>query len=185
MRVLQDARALATRQRLDAAFVELLWRRPYDDLRVAEIAKKAKVGRSTFYAHYSSKEELLRSQFRRIVAPMMLATGDAEAPLDCMRLFAHVATARALFENIMRGTGSRVMRECFAEHLRRLMRRGLTVRGDVPRAMMVGFVVHGLMAVMEFAARSGTGTEPEAMQVIFQQLVAGRLGGSGGGSALS
>ena len=176
-RVLEDGRAVATRRRLDAGFVGLLMRRSYDDLRVAEIAKKSGVGRSTFYAHYASKEELLRSQFRRIVAPMMLPTGDAVQPLDCTRLFAHILSARVLFENVIRGgAGNQVIRDCFAEHLRRLMKRGLAVRGDVPKKMMVGFVVHGLMAVMEFAAMNRSSVTPEALQGIFQRLVGGRMG---------
>ena len=176
-RVLQDARAVATRRRLDAGFVELLRRCCYDDLRVAEITTKSGVGRSTFYAHYSSKEELLRSQFRRIVTPMMLVTDDATHPLDCTRLFAHILTARVLFENVMRGgAGNKVMRECFAEHLRRCIKRGMAVRGDVPKKMMVGFVVHGLMAVMEYAATSKASATPEALQEIFQRLVGERIG---------
>jgi AcrR family transcriptional regulator len=171
-----DARALATRQRLDQGFVELLMRRAYDDLRVAEIAKKAGVGRSTFYAHYKSKDELLRSQFRRIVTPMMLATGDPARPLDCTRLFAHILVAQALFHSLMRGAdGSKVIRECCAEHLRRLMKRGMKVRADVPKTMMVGFVVHGLMAVLEFATmREGT-AKPEELQEMFQRLVGERV----------
>ena len=66
----KDERVVRSRKRLDAAFVELLHRRAYGNMRVSDIAKKAGVGRATFYAHYPSKDHLLRSQFDRFVAPM-------------------------------------------------------------------------------------------------------------------
>jgi AcrR family transcriptional regulator len=51
----KDERVRRTRMRIDAAFVDLLHRRAYGNIRVSEIVKKAGVGRPTFYAHYSTK----------------------------------------------------------------------------------------------------------------------------------
>ena len=54
-----DRRTQRTRQSLKAAFVELMLTRGYDVLTAEEICRKANVGRSTFYLHYSNKEQLL------------------------------------------------------------------------------------------------------------------------------
>src|SRR5438552_2594273 len=86
----KDQRVVRTRKRVDAAFVELLHRRAYGNIRVSDITRKAGVGRATFYAHYSSKDDLLRSQFNRIVAPMLVMTPGDACPLDATALFAHL-----------------------------------------------------------------------------------------------
>ena len=57
-----DIRAVRTRQQINSAFVMLMHRRSYDSMRVSDITRKAGVGRATFYAHFTSKDDLLRSQ---------------------------------------------------------------------------------------------------------------------------
>jgi len=54
-----DRRTLKTKRALAAAFKQLLLEKGYDAITIQEIIDKADVGRSTFYAHYESKEQLL------------------------------------------------------------------------------------------------------------------------------
>jgi AcrR family transcriptional regulator len=53
-----DARAKRTRERLSWALVDLIREKDYDAISVQEVAARAQVGRSTFYAHFSDKEDL-------------------------------------------------------------------------------------------------------------------------------
>ena len=53
-----DLRARRTRDQLAWALVGLLHEKPYDDISVQDIAERAKVGRSTFYAHFQDKDEM-------------------------------------------------------------------------------------------------------------------------------
>jgi len=59
-----DRRAQRTRQALLSAFVELVLARGYETLTTGEISRRANVGRSTFYLHYASKEELLKESIK-------------------------------------------------------------------------------------------------------------------------
>src|SRR5512143_2071165 len=77
-----DQRVARTRDLLDAAFVALLHRRTYEAIRVGDIVRKAGVGRATFYAHYATKHDLLQSQLRRIVFPMIVAAEDGAGLID-------------------------------------------------------------------------------------------------------
>src|SRR5947209_9513650 len=120
----KDARILRTRMRIDAAFVQLLNRRPYGDIRVSSIIRKAGVGRATFYAHYSAKDDLLRSQFDRIVAPMLVASSTTGHLLDASRFFAHIRSAPHLYVALMgpnAGTAPAVLRKCFETRARKVL----------------------------------------------------------------
>src|SRR5262245_43646956 len=55
-----DRRVHRTRTALFHALIELILERDYDAISVGEIAEKANVGRSTFYAHFTDKDDLLR-----------------------------------------------------------------------------------------------------------------------------
>ena len=54
-----DRRTLRTRQALHQALFRLVLERGYDQTSVADIADTANVGRSTFYAHFTDKDDLL------------------------------------------------------------------------------------------------------------------------------
>ena len=60
-----DRRVRRTRHRLKEALLELIDERDYDAITIQEITDRADVGRSTFYSHFGSKEDLLFSGFDR------------------------------------------------------------------------------------------------------------------------
>src|SRR5688500_14242093 len=56
-----DRRVQRTREVLQKALIELINDRHYDDITIQDIVDRANVGRTTFYLHYNSKEELFSS----------------------------------------------------------------------------------------------------------------------------
>ena len=63
----QDRRTQRTQQTLFDALIDLLKVKHYDAISVKDIIEKANVGRSTFYAHYQTKDDLLKSGFERVL----------------------------------------------------------------------------------------------------------------------
>ena len=56
-----DARVRRTRDALGDALVTLMQEKPFDSITVQDVLDLAGVGRSTFYTHYSDKDDLLMS----------------------------------------------------------------------------------------------------------------------------
>ncbi|MCC3327727.1 TetR/AcrR family transcriptional regulator [Nocardia abscessus] len=76
-----DRRVRRTRALLHRALIELMVERAYDRITVRDILARADVGRSTFYAHYRDKDDLLlRSSTDYLRAAMAAAETDADAP---------------------------------------------------------------------------------------------------------
>ena len=55
----EDRRIARTHRLLQEALISLMGERGYDILTVQDIIDRADVGRSTFYAHFKDKEDLL------------------------------------------------------------------------------------------------------------------------------
>src|ERR1700704_3912144 len=58
-----DRRSLRTKAMLQHALNSLIQKKGYDAITIKDICDAANVGRSTFYAHYTSKDDLKRSGF--------------------------------------------------------------------------------------------------------------------------
>lgn len=59
-----DRRVIRTREALQRALMALIAQRTYDDISVGDICRVAKVARSTFYTHYTGKDDLKRAGLR-------------------------------------------------------------------------------------------------------------------------
>lgn len=62
-----DRRSQRTRQALGDALVELMMEKGYEAVSIKEIIERANVGRSTFYTHFTDKDDLFVSQLDRLI----------------------------------------------------------------------------------------------------------------------
>lgn len=67
-----DRRVMKTRQLIQSTYFELLREKKLGKITVSEIARKANIDRKTFYLHYDSVEEILKSICRDKVDELMM-----------------------------------------------------------------------------------------------------------------
>jgi AcrR family transcriptional regulator len=170
-----DRRVSRTRRSIDDAFLALLHRRGYDSVGVSDITREADVGRATFYEHYTSKDDLLRSQLRRVSDSMLRARSDEPGVIDATPLFAHVRDMPLLYRLVAgRSAASRslrVLREVLDERVATILRAQLADGGTLaapwtpPVAARV--LVAGLCALLEWWTEHGMQASVNDLQALF------------------
>ena len=68
-----DARVKRTRDALGDALIALMQEKPFDTITVQDVLDRARVSRSTFYTHYSDKDDLLMSDAEEFFESLSMA----------------------------------------------------------------------------------------------------------------
>jgi AcrR family transcriptional regulator len=114
-----DRRSLRTRRALLAAFIELVLERGYAAIGIADIVQLADIGRSTFYAHFRSKDELLIASMQWMF-DILAESAIPEAPRDALDgLVAHFWSNRRLAQVVLSHPIEPKLRRALTETLQR------------------------------------------------------------------
>jgi AcrR family transcriptional regulator len=137
----EDRRVRRTKHALGAALVELMVAEEFDAITVQRVIEKAKVGRTTFYAHFKNTDDLLLSDAERFFT--LLAeyferpgvAGNRVAPVA--ELLQHMRDVRA-FQRALDRSGRRdVLFDLIAGHLAKLIARRIAVLTPDPGTLAV------------------------------------------------
>lgn len=122
-----DRRVARSVQALLQAFIALMQEGSYARIRVADIAGRANVGRSTFYDHFRSKDEILLASMGWMFAILAGAT-DPKAPRPPIEmLVAHFWDNRRLARSVLAPPTERRLRRALAAAVEEKLGPG---RGD-------------------------------------------------------
>ena len=115
-----DRRVGRTRKALKEALTDLILEKGYEAVTVQDVIDRADVGRSTFYAHFVDKDDLLMAILADLEVPgpdTTRWTPDDPAFGWTLELFRHFGSGKRLFKAVASGQSSALAR---AETTRRL-----------------------------------------------------------------
>ncbi|WP_410875391.1 TetR/AcrR family transcriptional regulator [Nocardia sp. A7] len=172
-----DRRVRRTRDTLHRALIELMIERGYDKVTVSDIIGRADVGRSTFYAHYRDKDDLLLVSCTEFLRREIIRTTTPGSPLAPLRVMFHLAAQypevyRPLIGPKATATVVRAYRQGVAELVGELL-------GEQPTGT-IEFLSWGLLGVLGTVIESPVPTPPALAWQRFETLALYGLSGSGG-----
>lgn len=180
-----DRRILRTRALLLDALISLFLRKDYESITIKNIVDEANVGRSTFYAHYAGKEDLLRSGFENLRAHLSDQHKQARAkrrdpkPRDlgfCLAMFEHTRDHIDLYRALVGGRGGTVVLESIRAILSDLLRDELTAELEAPSGeapppeLVVQYFVGAFMAVLTWWLDQNADIPPERIDAMFRRM---------------
>jgi AcrR family transcriptional regulator len=145
----EDRRVRRTKHALGAALVELMVAEEFDGITVQQVIEKAKVGRTTFYAHFRNTDDLLLSDAERFLGLLTEyferpgVAGHRVAPVT--ELLRHMRDLRA-FQRALDRSGRRdVLYDLIAGHLAKLIERRIALLVPDPSTLSVPIPVASRM----------------------------------------
>lgn len=141
-----DRRIRKTREALYSAFISLIVERGYDAISVQDIIDAADVGRTTFYAHFKSKDELLTFGFQRLRDELhsLLDAADSKGSWNFVEpLLRHAKAHAGLYLALLNGGGGRLAEREFQSIVEEMVASELGGQGDdrTTVAMLTGALI--------------------------------------------
>jgi AcrR family transcriptional regulator len=184
----KDRRVQKTRRLLLHALGTLLHEKRYDAIVVQEILDRANVGRSTFYAHFRDKDDLLQSAIRDVLRAVTPTEAVAASRSEKV-----IGFSRAMFEHIeqhMRAskTGLKLRsREVVHARLRRVLEERVSEElgaialssspSRVPRDLLARHLTSTFVVVLEWWVDRQSKLSAGEVDDVFRRLVLPALAG--------
>jgi AcrR family transcriptional regulator len=99
-----DRRVARTQAAIRDAFVKLFFERGFDEVGVGDIAEAADVARSTFYQHFTSKEQVLCATMQPMLVHLAAAVDSPEIPPHLPGVIGHFWSNRRLAQAVFTGS---------------------------------------------------------------------------------
>ncbi|ANP86015.1 hypothetical protein BA011_09925 [Rhizobium leguminosarum] len=177
-----DRRIARTRTSLHRALISLIIEKGYDSITVEEICQAANVGRSTFYLHYTGKDDLkqsgldgLRRQLAETAAHAAKGEGSQRLGFS-LAMFEHARDHVDVYRALAGSRGGAVALGTIRQILSDLVRAelatnvGKPLQDAIPRELVVQYVVGAYMAVLTWWLDGGTKLPPDRVDAMFRRL---------------
>lgn len=178
-----DRRVARTRATLHQTLMSLILKQGYEAITIQDICEAANVGRSTFYAHYASKDDLMRSGLDHLRRVLVDRQRDALAtPGDIkhrslgfsLTLFEHARDHIDLHRGLVGGgaVALGIIRQILSDLVRDELAATVnkTSEDAIPRELVVQYVVGAYMAVLTWWLDKGAKLPPQRIDAMFRRL---------------
>jgi AcrR family transcriptional regulator len=159
-----DRRAQRTREVLQKALIELIAERGYDAITIHDIVDRANVGRTTFYLHYNSKDELFMSCHEAMIHTLHIGPFhplsreellSPEIPPEASLAYRHFEERRKQLYPIFQGKDSllilRKIRDRSAREIEANLRSAFSeMKSTIPLDLLANYLVGAQIALIQW-----------------------------------
>lgn len=151
-----DLRVIKTKKILYETLIELMKTKTFEEIKVSDICTKALINRSTFYAHYEDKYELLlefinslKEEFINELSKNKNILNTREYYLEMIRLFLdHIENKRDIYSAIMINNRNSIMMDILSsvannEVIKKMEASNISTR--VPANIIAKFYLGGVL----------------------------------------
>jgi AcrR family transcriptional regulator len=179
-----DRRVERTRELLQKALMDLIAERGYDSITIQDIVDRANLGRTTFYLHYNSKDELFMSCHEAIVGEFHIGLLhpltreellSPQIPPEMASAYRHLEEGRELLYPIFQGRDSqfilRQIRDRSAREIEANL-RAVFVEADsaIPFEMLANYLVGAQITLMQWWLEKRRSHTAESLAQTFHHL---------------
>jgi len=176
-----DRRIQRTRQLLQDALIAVILEKGYEAVTVQDVIDRANVGRSTFYAHFQDKEDLLLSGFEHLKTEfekhLLDASVTSTSPWELsLSMFQHAEGQRQLYKALAGKQGGNVvltyiqkyLAAYLSEHLKQQLKKR---KNHFPYEILSNYIASSFISLLTWWLDTDSSYSATQMNEFYRQLV--------------
>lgn len=186
-----DRRQQKTRVAIFEAFTELLTEKSYNKITVQEIIERANIGRSTFYAHFETRDDLIKALCGYLFSHVFSKALEAEKTHDfslsvsgyhvvAVHILYHLRDSRKNVTALLAGESSLFLKY-LKDYLRQYIVKYLLADGrqqnPLPREFLINHITYAFVGMLMWWIKDNWKQQPEEMACYFEKTVLPLLNG--------
>ena len=177
-----DRRQQKTRDAIFSAFSRLLEKKSYSHITVQDIIDEANIGRSTFYAHFETKDELLNAMctaiFDHIFSDDLMReethdfSGNGNLQARLTHLLYHLKEKQRDISSILSGDSSNIFMRYFKNYLMEMFAKqtaGVVI--DAPKDYVLNHYVSSFAETVKWWVEKDMSYSPEEITEFYMSIV--------------
>lgn len=179
-----DRRTEKTRQAIYNALSDLMQEKKYNNITIQEIIDRANVGRSTFYSHFDTKDELLISNIENIfemlnehITGCVEQAGNQSRLLPVAELFEHIMENSRLVKGLMSAESADLLFDKIQTYWNKKIEKYLNAKlaegkePKVPIIIMTNHITSTAIELLKWWMNHNMPYTPQQMDQYFQELI--------------
>ena len=182
-----DRRQKKTREAIFKAFTELLSKKHYNSITVGEIIERANVGRATFYAHFETKDFLLKALCEELFCHIFDSEDESrekyrhifecDAPPSVMlHLFFHLQKNDNNILDLLACENNELFLRYFKENLNKMIKDEPRISEfkngrNIPDGYWVDYVSATFVETIRWWIANGMKESPETLYSYFESVI--------------
>lgn len=182
-----DRRQRKSRAAIFGAFSDLLAQKNYNKITVQEIIDTADIGRTTFYAHFETKDDLLKELCAELFDHIIQSAADSShthglysdngAPKSVFcHLFQHLAENGNNILGLLSCESNEIFLRYFKNSLNKLVQAQLSDREyygqmQLPEGFLVNHISSSFVETILWWVKNGMNQTPEELDQYFQMII--------------
>src|ERR1041385_8315707 len=172
-----DRRVERTRELLQKALIELINERGYDAITIQDIVDRANLGRTTFYLHYNSKDELFMNCHEAIIREFHIGLLhplsreellSPETPPEMTSAYRHLEEGHALLYLIFQSKDSQLILRQIRERSAREIEANLRsifaeAKSKIPIDILANYLAGAQIALLQWWLERRRSHTPETL----------------------
>lgn len=176
----------STTQKIYDAFAAVLLEKNYQNVRIQDVLDKSGVARSTFYAHYKTKEDLLKSICSTIFGHVFSHSLEEEKSHDFSKssmldykhfithIFYHLHDESELLHAILLSQSKDVFLSYLRTELREFatacVENNFVAQKNLPKSLKINSVIENFVLLVEYWDETAFTDTPERLTEYFIQM---------------
>lgn len=182
-----DRRMRKTREAIFRAFTSLLSQKSFNQITVGEIIEKADIGRATFYAHFETKDYLLKELCQELFCHIFDSAKDnkpdhshiftCDAPDSVfLHLILHLKKNDNNILALLSGRNNHLFLQYFKQNLKKLIENQLYLfknkkNASLPESYLINHIASTFVETVKWWTEDGMKLSPEEITEYFFKVV--------------